>query len=91
MAYLRLPAAVVAREFMHEDDRRAGAGFLVVELDAVVGSQGRHALYSWQMVISPLPVLLGPEKPKTNEKIAARGVDRRRLFASSLRVISAIA
>jgi hypothetical protein len=27
---------------VHEDDRRAAAGFLVVELDAVVGRKGWH-------------------------------------------------
>jgi hypothetical protein len=35
MPHLRLPAAVVAGEFVHEQNRRAAAGFLVIEAHAV--------------------------------------------------------
>jgi hypothetical protein len=37
IAHLRLPAAIVAGELVHEDDRRTAARLLVIELDAVVG------------------------------------------------------
>ena len=42
MAQLRLPAAGITRKFVHEHDRRAAAGFLVVEFHAVVGGKLRH-------------------------------------------------
>src|SRR6185295_1886812 len=42
---LGLPAAVVAAELMNEHDRRAGAGLLVVKLDAVVGSELGHVAF----------------------------------------------
>ena len=42
MAHLRLPGAVVAGIFMHEDDRRAAAGFLVIEPNAVARGDMRH-------------------------------------------------
>ena len=45
VAHLRLPAAVVAGELVHEDDRRAAAGLLVVQLDAVVGVQRWHVAF----------------------------------------------
>src|SRR5256885_5503342 len=41
-AQLRLVAAIVAGEFMHEDDRVAGAGLLVIEADAVIGGDMGH-------------------------------------------------
>src|ERR1700745_211361 len=41
-AYLRLPRAVVSGKFVDEDDRRAAAGFFVIEIDAVAGSDLRH-------------------------------------------------
>src|ERR1700722_11619160 len=50
--HLRLEAAEVASEFMHEHNRRAGAGFLVIKSDAVVGGRLRHRLS---------PVLILPE------------------------------
>ena len=37
MPHLGFPGAVVAGEFMHEDDRRARTAFLVVQADAVIG------------------------------------------------------
>src|SRR5579862_524086 len=42
IAQLRLVAADVAGEFVDEDDRVAGAGFLVIEADAVVGGEVGH-------------------------------------------------
>jgi hypothetical protein len=42
VAHLRLPAAVVAAELVHEHDRRAAARLLEIELDAVVGREGWH-------------------------------------------------
>ena len=45
MAQLRLPAAMVAAELVNEHDRRAGAGFLVVELYAVIGGERRHMAF----------------------------------------------
>jgi hypothetical protein len=41
-AHLRLPAAMVAAELVHEHDRGAATRFLVIELDAVVGGEGWH-------------------------------------------------
>ena len=41
-AHLRLPGAVVAGEFMHENDGRAGAGLFVIETDAVRGFDLGH-------------------------------------------------
>src|SRR5207302_32583 len=46
MAQLRLPAASVARELVHEQQRDARAGFFVIQLDAVVRGQFRHLLIS---------------------------------------------
>ncbi len=42
MPDLRLPAAIVAREFMDEDDRRPGPGLLAVQLHSVVGDSVWH-------------------------------------------------
>src|SRR5262245_4138902 len=42
MAHLRLPAAAVAGELVHEHDRRSAAGLLVVEFHAVVGAEHGH-------------------------------------------------
>ncbi len=43
MAHLRFPGAPVSGEFVHEDDRRAGAALFVVQLYAIVRYQGWHA------------------------------------------------
>ena len=40
--HLRLVAAVIVGEFVDEHDRRAGAGLLVIEADAVIGGQVWH-------------------------------------------------
>src|SRR5207248_10770263 len=45
VAQLRLPAAQVAAEFVHEDERRAGARLLVLQADAVVSGDGRHVAF----------------------------------------------
>ena len=37
IAHLRLPLPIVAGEFVHEDDGRAGADFFVIEVGAVRG------------------------------------------------------
>ena len=42
MAHLHFPRAVVGRELVHEDDGRAGAGLLVIELHPIVGRRKRH-------------------------------------------------
>jgi hypothetical protein len=42
MADLRLPAALIAAELVNEDDRRAASGLFIVQVDAVVGGEGRH-------------------------------------------------
>ncbi len=44
MPHLRFPGAVVAGEFMHEDQRRAGAGFLIVQADPVIGRGEGHVV-----------------------------------------------
>ena len=41
--YLRLPAAVVPRELVHEDQGGAAARFLVIEPDTVVRGRVRHS------------------------------------------------
>ena len=41
--HLRLPAAMVAGKLVDEDDRRADAGFLVVELHAIIGGGVGHS------------------------------------------------
>jgi hypothetical protein len=46
VAQLRLPAAMVAGELVHEHERRAAAGLFVVQVDAVVGADRGHALSS---------------------------------------------
>jgi hypothetical protein len=47
VAHLRLPAAVVARELVHEDHGASGAGLLVVQPHAVIGGgQGHRDLLS---------------------------------------------
>src|SRR5262249_62130883 len=43
VAQLRLPGPVVAGEFVHEHDRRAGADLLVIEAGAVLHGNGGHA------------------------------------------------
>jgi len=48
-ADLRLPAAVVARELVDEEDRRAVAGLLPVQADPVVGRRGAHGAGSCQV------------------------------------------
>ena len=56
IAHLRLPAAIVACELVHEDDRRAAAGLLVIELDAVVGGKVGH----WVLTsVAPLHAATG--------------------------------
>ena len=40
--HLRLPGAPVAGIFMHEDDRRAAAGLLIIQPDAVPRADMRH-------------------------------------------------
>jgi hypothetical protein len=42
LAHLRLPAAIVGGEFVHEQDRHALPGFLVVELHIVATDRVRH-------------------------------------------------
>jgi hypothetical protein len=42
LAELRLEGAAIAGEFMDEDDRDAGAGLLVIELDPVIAGEMRH-------------------------------------------------
>jgi hypothetical protein len=41
-AHLRLPAAMVGSEFVHEQDRRARSGFLVIQLHVVGRRCVRH-------------------------------------------------
>src|SRR3989454_12777628 len=43
-AHLRLPAAIVAGEFMDEQQRHAAARCLVIELDAVLGGGVGHGI-----------------------------------------------
>src|SRR5690554_5179178 len=40
--HLRLPAPIIATEFVEEDDGRAGAALLVIEIHAVVGDDLRQ-------------------------------------------------
>jgi hypothetical protein len=48
MAQLRFPAAVLAHEFVHEQDSRSLAGFLVVQLDAAgCGDMGHVVSSRW--------------------------------------------
>ena len=42
IAQLGFPAAVLAHELVHEQDRRTLAGFLVIQLDAVASSDVGH-------------------------------------------------
>ncbi len=58
VAQLRLPAAVVAGELVHEHDRRAAAGLLVVELDAVVGGKLRHVARAIELNLKGKRVLV---------------------------------
>ena len=44
--HLRLPVAVVAGEFVAEQDRRAAAGLLVIEPDVVAGGGVGHVISS---------------------------------------------
>jgi len=44
IAHLRFVAAEVAGEFVGKHNRRAGAGFLAIEFDAIVGDDLRHRL-----------------------------------------------
>src|SRR5262245_9384894 len=46
MTHLRFPRPAVAREFVNEDNRNVRSDLLVKELDAVVGSEMRHAVSS---------------------------------------------
>ena len=43
--HLRLPGAIVGGIFVHEDDRRAGAGLLAIDPDAVRRRDVRHDAY----------------------------------------------
>src|SRR4051812_10615729 len=43
--HLRLPAAVIAAEFVHENDGRAGTGFLVMQSDAVIRFDLGHVAF----------------------------------------------
>ncbi len=43
-AHLRLPAAMIAGELVDEDERRAAAGFLVMEPGAVLGTRVGHQI-----------------------------------------------
>src|SRR5471032_3104723 len=42
MTHLHFPRAVVGRELVHEDDGRAGASLLVIELHPIIGHSERH-------------------------------------------------
>jgi hypothetical protein len=42
MPQLRFPTAVISGELMDEDERCAAAGFLVVQLDAIIGACEGH-------------------------------------------------
>ena len=46
MAQLRFPTAVLPHEFVHEQNRRTLAGFFIVQLDAVAGSDVGHGVSS---------------------------------------------
>src|SRR6185436_7460139 len=43
--YLRLPAAMIAREFVHEHHRGAAAGLLLEQRDVVVGLERWHMAF----------------------------------------------
>src|SRR5258707_1270557 len=53
MLKLLFPAAMIAGEFMDEDDRRAASGFLVVQPYAVVGRSKSHVQLRFQLVERP--------------------------------------
>ena len=44
--HLRFPASVIAGEFVNEDDCLAGAGFLVIKFDPILGGGVGHGVYS---------------------------------------------
>ena len=48
VAKLVFPAAMIAGEFMHEDDRRAAAGFLKVQPYAVISGRKSHGQLRFQ-------------------------------------------
>ena len=50
VAHLRLPGAPVAGELVHEDERRAGAGFLVMQAHVVAGRGEGHGRFSRAIV-----------------------------------------
>jgi hypothetical protein len=64
MPDLHLPTAIVAREFMDEDNRRAGPGFLTVQLYSVVGDSVGH----WSLLEEYLRYGLCVERLRENVK-----------------------
>jgi len=54
MAHLRLPTAMIPGKFMHEDQRRSGTRFLVVEAHSVFGLSVRHAPQTNETLRLPL-------------------------------------
>src|SRR5207302_8685428 len=73
-AQLRLVAAIVAGEFMHEDDRVAGAGLLVIEADAVVAGHigHRNSLRSDRVFILGAPAPSRQAAGSTGERAISR-------------------
>jgi hypothetical protein len=47
MAQLRLPAPMIAGEFVDKNDQPAGAGLFVIQTDAVVRGRIRHVRLQW--------------------------------------------
>jgi len=50
MLKLLFPAAMIAGEFVHEDDRRAAPGFLIVQPYAVIGGSESHSQLRFQLL-----------------------------------------
>src|ERR1700692_658107 len=69
MLKLLFPAAMIAGEFMDEDDRRAASGFLVIEPHAVIGGRKSHGLLRFQrrgnLPIGP-PAIGSDDKPRVD-------------------------
>ncbi len=63
LAELRLPGAHVAGKFVHEDDRRARPGLLIVQLDLIVRRQMRHDGFPYEAARAEMPASMVTTDP----------------------------
>ena len=82
MPHLRFPRAMVAGELMHEYDRNAGAGFLVVQANAVVGAGKWHRSVSPDLLadcMTRMKLTRGPQASPRAPQTSPEGIPNKRV------------